>query len=241
MLPILGCENKDGFNCKDAHATASALMADLAAAQGEVERLKSNTGCARNQRSTQFCADLEKVMAESHEQARLLGMSAERECALRGEVERLRRELAAERDQLRSDCEARACAELNYKLSTEVEALSKGVGCDALLAEVSYVAENLREWAREEFQPNCHPVTLTLHRAATVLEKIAHRFLAEKLAEKNFGCLVTAIGEYRAALDDIAELSESGDASSQRDFGDIARKSLEVGAYIQAAARKEAK
>ena len=31
MLPILGCENKDGFNCKDAHATASALIAELAA------------------------------------------------------------------------------------------------------------------------------------------------------------------------------------------------------------------
>jgi len=120
-------------------------------------------------------------------------------------------------------------------LSAEVEALSKGVGCDALLAEASYVAENLREWAREEFQPKGHPVTLTLHRAATVLENIAHRFLAEKLAEKNFGCLVTAIGEYRAALDDIAELSEYGDASSQRDFGDIARKALEVGASVQAA------
>ena len=47
-------------------------LSDLAAAQGEVERLKSNTGCARNQRSTQFCADLEKVMAElATERARL--------------------------------------------------------------------------------------------------------------------------------------------------------------------------
>ena len=39
-----------------------------------------------------------------------------------------------------------------------------------------------------------------------------------------------AIGVYRAALDDIAELSVSGDVSSYSDFGDVARDALLVGA-----------
>jgi len=41
---------------------------------------------------------LAALLKDSEEQARLLGMSGERECALRGEVERLERELAALRE-----------------------------------------------------------------------------------------------------------------------------------------------
>ena len=106
------------------------------------------------------------------------------------------------------------------------------VGSDGLLAEASYVVENLREWAREEFQPNCHPVTLTLYRAATVLDKLSS---ALKREQAQFAPLHMSIGRYRAALDDIAELSESGDASSHRDFGDIARTALTEGAKLQTA------
>ena len=42
----------------------------------------------------QLRAELAALREESEEQARLLGASAERECALRGKVERLERELA---------------------------------------------------------------------------------------------------------------------------------------------------
>ena len=41
--------------------------------------------------------DLAALLKDNEEQARLLGMSGERECDLRGKVERLERELAAAR------------------------------------------------------------------------------------------------------------------------------------------------
>lgn len=124
---------------------------------------------------------------------------------------------------------------MSTELSKERQLLAASVDAEKLMSEAHHVAQNLREWAREEFQPKIHPVTLTLNKAATVLDKIAQHFLAERLAEKNFGRLVTAIGEYRAALDEIAELAESGNASSNRDFSDLARKALEGGAIIQSA------
>lgn len=68
MLPILGCENKDGFNCKDAHATASALMADLAAAQGERDA------------ANQHCKIL---MAANYDHARLIEQQMKELAALR--------------------------------------------------------------------------------------------------------------------------------------------------------------
>jgi hypothetical protein len=53
--------------------------------------------------------------------------------------------------------------------------------------------------------------------------------------ENLIAALDQAIGTYRAALDEISELSETGDASSSRDYGDIARKALDAGAKIQTA------
>lgn len=53
--------------------------------------------------------------------------------------------------------------------------------------------------------------------------------------EKQIAALDMAIGTYRAALDSISELSETGDASSARDYGDIAREALAEGAKLQAA------
>jgi len=47
--------------------------------------------------SLQPIFDLAAARAENEEQARLLGMSAERECDLRGKVDRLERDLAAAR------------------------------------------------------------------------------------------------------------------------------------------------
>lgn len=47
--------------------------------------------------------------------------------------------------------------------------------------------------------------------------------------------LHVAIGIYRAALDDIAELSETCSVYSYSDFGDVARQALQVGAKSQAA------
>ena len=49
----------------------------------------------------QLRAELAALREESEEQARLLGASAERECDLRGKVDRLQRELATEREKMR--------------------------------------------------------------------------------------------------------------------------------------------
>jgi uncharacterized membrane protein len=53
--------------------------------------------CLREERD-EALKDLAAALTENAEQARLLGMSAERECALRGKVERLEAELAALRE-----------------------------------------------------------------------------------------------------------------------------------------------
>jgi len=58
--------------------------------------------------------DLAAARAESEEQARLLGMSAERECALRGGVERLERENAALREKV-DDWENAALHALDHR------------------------------------------------------------------------------------------------------------------------------
>lgn len=44
--------------------------------------------------------DYSELQRENEEQARLLGASAERECDLRGKVDRLERELAAAQDEI---------------------------------------------------------------------------------------------------------------------------------------------
>jgi len=54
----------------------------------EVERLRRELAAAR---------------AENEEQARLLGMSGERECDLRGRLERLERELDSAKERLRTE------------------------------------------------------------------------------------------------------------------------------------------
>lgn len=46
--------------------------------------------------STSTAGELAAALTENAEQARLLGSSAERECALRGKVEKLTSELASE-------------------------------------------------------------------------------------------------------------------------------------------------
>ena len=47
--------------------------------------------------------ELGGILLENQQQARLLGMSAERECALRGKVDRLERELTQQAAQFHAD------------------------------------------------------------------------------------------------------------------------------------------
>jgi len=84
---------------------------DCGQAADEIERLRRNTGCARNQRSTQFCAealDAQRDVERLREQLRLANIdnfntTAEVE-TLRAERDEARRficDLTAERDEAR--------------------------------------------------------------------------------------------------------------------------------------------
>jgi len=66
--------------------------------------------------------ELAAARAESEEQARLLGMSAERECDLRGRLERLERELAAARAEVAALAKAAEAVLESYIIEKKVEA-----------------------------------------------------------------------------------------------------------------------
>ena len=112
-------------------------------------------------------------------------------------------------------------------MDSKTETLPQAVERPALdsgdLFGSAYVAENLRSWA-DEFRTQQHPVTLTLFRAAQVLEKIdaALTALRKSIADAE----ATATAEYNkrceAAVVAINE-ARSSDASWEEKHADYAK------------------
>jgi len=78
----------------------------------------------------------------------------------------------------------------------------------------------IKEVIEETTEPNSSKKIFTT-------DELANKDFVPDIVWKNHGKRLEAeVSKLRSALNDIAELSESGDASSQRDFGDIARTAL---------------
>ena len=98
--------------------------------------------------------ELGGILLENQQQARLLGMSAERECALRGKVDRLERELTQQAAQFHADImEQPWLAEIrgySQRVATLTADLAAAQSEMAQLQHEQYAAERELDAARQE-------------------------------------------------------------------------------------------
>ena len=112
-----------------------------------------STLCRRLRESQQRESSL---IVEVNDQARLLGMSAERECDLRGKLERLERELQEAREQHRLSS---VCRELESKLAAERALADRLAGvlelyyADDTIAHRAGIANALAAWKEARDTP----------------------------------------------------------------------------------------